>query len=77
MVSFGERSCSTAEYFKAWSQNLGHKEMMTTFFSYGEVQLLRQAEIFRQFHNPQTPIIPSLDEFAKAVAREVRNQTNS
>lgn len=41
----GERICSTPEQFKAWSQNLGHDNVLTTFTSYGEVSKRRQAEI--------------------------------
>jgi integrase/recombinase XerD len=74
LANLGEKICQTPESFKAWSQNLGHEEVLTTFYSYGEVQIHRQAEIFRQFHTPSTPTIPSVDEFAKAVAREMRNQ---
>ena len=33
------------ERFKAWSQNLGHENCLTTFSSYGEVLPSRQAEI--------------------------------
>jgi integrase len=36
-----------AEQFKAWSQNLGHENCLTTFSSYGEIQPSRQAEIIR------------------------------
>ena len=46
LVSLGQQSCKTPEEFKAWSQNIGHESVMTTFNSYGEVQPERQAEIF-------------------------------
>jgi integrase len=36
-----------AEQFKAWSQNLGHENCLTTFSSYGEIPATRQAEIIR------------------------------
>ena len=32
----------TAEQFKAWSQNLGHEKVLTTFLSCGQVQTPRQ-----------------------------------
>ncbi len=32
---------------KAWSQNLGHAQMMTTFTSYGHVEEYRQGEIIK------------------------------
>ena len=36
-----------AEAFKAWSQNLGHENCLTTFSSYGTISPTRQAEIIR------------------------------
>lgn len=41
----GETVCRTPEDFKAWSQNLGHDQVMTTFTSYGAVSGSRQAAI--------------------------------
>ena len=37
-----------AEAFKAWSQNLGHEDCLTTFSSYGTIPPSRQAEIMRR-----------------------------
>jgi integrase len=45
----GERLCQTPEAFKAWSQNLGHDRVMTTFTSYGKVPTRRQAQIIHAF----------------------------
>lgn len=47
LVQLGERICHTPEEFKAWSQNLGHEKVMTTFNSYGTVAPHRQAEIMQ------------------------------
>jgi hypothetical protein len=41
----GERLCRTPEEFKAWSQSLGHEQVLTTFSSYGEVTHQRRAEL--------------------------------
>jgi len=41
-----------AERFKAWSQNLGHENCLTTFSSYGEIPPGRQAEIIRGLAKP-------------------------
>jgi integrase len=46
LVRLGEATCRTPEDFKAWSQNLGHEGVLTTFTSYGQVAGHRQAEIF-------------------------------
>jgi|TARA_B100000315_G_C14592625_1_gene596749 integrase len=45
LAQLGERTCRTPEQFKAWSQNLGHENVLTTFTSYGEVSQGRQKEI--------------------------------
>lgn len=47
LVQLGERTCTTPESFKAWSQNLGHEAVLTTFTSYGRVSPQRQAELIR------------------------------
>lgn len=47
LVQLGERVCTTPEEFKAWSQNLGHEKVLTTFTSYGAVPSHRQAALIR------------------------------
>lgn len=44
----GETLCHSPEEFKAWSQNLGHEDVLTTFNSYGEVAPGRQREVIKQ-----------------------------
>lgn len=41
----GEQVCRTPEQFKAWSQNIGHENPLTTFMSYGHIDEYRQGEI--------------------------------
>jgi integrase len=50
LAQLGERVCRTPEELKAWSQNLGHEDVMTTLRSYGEVPSPRQAEIIGNLH---------------------------
>ena len=45
LAVLGEHVCRTPEDFKAWSQNLGHEKVLTTFTSYGAVAENRQGEI--------------------------------
>lgn len=47
LVGLGEKVCHTPEAFKAWSQNLGHEGVLTTFYSYGSVATHRQGDIIR------------------------------
>ena len=49
LALLGGRICKTPEEYKAWSQNLGHDHVLTTFSSYGNVSSYRQAEIIRAF----------------------------
>jgi hypothetical protein len=37
LALLGGDLCETAEHYKAWSQNLGHDHVLTTFTSYGDV----------------------------------------
>ena len=46
IARLGERTCRTPEEFKAWSQSLGHEQVMTTFQSYGTVPSERCDELF-------------------------------
>jgi len=55
LAQLGEKLCQTPEQFKAWSQNLGHEQVMTTFSSYGAVASGRQAEIIRSLSRPKKP----------------------
>tara|TARA_R110002020_G_scaffold37828_3_gene113978 strand:- start:8239 stop:9345 length:1107 start_codon:yes stop_codon:yes gene_type:complete len=63
----GEARCQTPEAFKAWSQNLGHEQVLTTFTSYGAVATRRQAEIIAALRdcNPQSPQDRPRDELAE------------
>jgi integrase len=47
LVRYGQSLNLTVEEFKAWSQNLGHADMMTTLTSYGSVPVHRQGELIR------------------------------
>lgn len=72
LAALGEQRCQSAEQFKAWSQNLGHEGVLTTFYSYGHVQENRQADIFKQFNEPQSLIdSPDVAVLARALAKEM------
>jgi integrase len=49
LALIGGQLCRSAEEYKAWSQNLGHEHILTTFCNYGDVSSYRQAEIIRAF----------------------------
>lgn len=71
LVQLGQEVCQTPEEFKAWSQNLGHEKVLTTFQSYGEVSYQRQGEILRDLTTPQKITQMDPDEFAKAVCKRL------
>ncbi len=48
LVRFGEKICKTPEEFKAWSQNLGHEQVLTTFSAYGTIDEHNQGEIIKR-----------------------------
>lgn len=71
LAKLGEERCTSAEEFKAWSQNLGHESVLTTFYSYGEVQPERQSEII---HGLESSCLNQSDDpavFAKLIAQEL------
>ena len=68
LVSLGEAQCQTPEQFKAWSQNLGHEGVLTTFTSYGAVGNNRQREIIGSLGKRPHSQRPTAEEIAKAVA---------
>ena len=76
LVSLGEKLCQSPEEFKAWSQNLGHEGVLTTFYSYGDVQTTRQVELIQKLGVPRSNPMEnfSTEELAKAVAREMKKQ---
>lgn len=73
LARLGEQVCQTPEGFKAWSQNLGHEQVLTTFVSYGKVATDRQREIIRGIGMTKRSAQPGVDEFAEAVARILRD----
>jgi integrase len=81
LAALGERICKTPEEFKAWSQNLGHEKVLTTFTSYGAVTESRQGEILlglgagqKEANTPKLPgdVDPATFEAAIALARLAR-----
>ncbi len=72
LAQLGEKLCRTPEDWKAWSQNLGHEGVLTTFTSYGAVGSQRQRELIRGLETRPVEGPLSASEIAKAVARELR-----
>jgi integrase len=68
LTRLGEKICKTPEQFKAWSQNLGHEQVLTTFTSYGHIDKHRQGEIIRLItEGTSEPEEPSLKEISSKI----------
>jgi integrase/recombinase XerD len=72
LVHFGEERCKTPEEFKAWSQNLGHEKVLTTFLSYGAVGYQRQSEIMRGLAAPRPTLNHDAEKFADVVVKRMQ-----
>jgi integrase/recombinase XerD len=67
LALLGQQRCKTPEEFKAWSQNLGHEQVLTTFASYGEIAPSRQAEIIRALGAPNRAEANALEQIEQIV----------
>lgn len=74
LVTLGQQLCQTPEEFKSWSQNLGHDDVLTTLYSYGEVQQHRQGEIIQQLKQPRDLSGQSAVAIAQAVVKAMADQ---
>jgi integrase/recombinase XerD len=72
LAQLGETRCQTPEQFKAWSQNLGHEGVLTTFYSYGSVAPRRQGEIIKDLSAPTKAPVSNTEELAEALLRAMR-----
>lgn len=71
LAVLGGKLCRSPEQFKAWSQNLGHEKVMTTFLSYGQVAASRQVEIIRGLAGSKANS-PELDDLFKQLVDTAR-----
>jgi integrase len=69
LALLGEQLCHGPEEFKAWSQNIGHEDVMTTLRSYGEVPSRRQAEIIRHLAEPAIERDVVLDDVMRSIEK--------
>lgn len=54
MNDLANEHCRTPEDYKAWSQNMGHDDVLTTFSSYGTVPPGRQMELMTRFRSRES-----------------------
>ena len=73
LVKLSQDRCKSPEEFKAWSQNLGHEKVLTTFVSDGAVARDRQGEILRALATPQQPAQSGTNEIVEALFLKFRD----
>ena len=69
LVHLGQTRCKSPEEFKAWSQNLGHENVLTTFISYGQVAVSRQEEILKKILIDNKKVNFTESDLSKIIAR--------
>ncbi|MBI5716622.1 MAG: tyrosine-type recombinase/integrase [Burkholderiales bacterium] len=72
LVQLGQTLCRDAEQFKAWSQNLGHEGVLTTFLSYGSVAQGRQGQIIQALATTDPHPRGSVEALERAVMDAIR-----
>ena len=72
LAKLGEKLCRTPEQFKAFSQNMGHTGVLTTFMNYGEVSQAQQAELIRGLSERSAASAEVVEEMAALVAKYQR-----
>jgi len=75
LTRLGQEICRTPEQFKAWSQNLGHEQVLTTLVSYGEVACPRQGEIIAELSKVDKILSSEVAEIAEAVVNRLSQQS--
>lgn len=69
LARLGFEVCQTPADLKAWSQNLGHVQMLTTFTSYGQIDAHRQGEIIKALG-----AAPGQDDLDDLIAKVIASQ---
>jgi integrase/recombinase XerD len=72
LVQLGQTLCRDAEQFKAWSQNMGHDGVLTTFLSYGAVAPRRQGQIMLELASSPVPSRGEPGAAAKALVEAMK-----
>lgn len=61
LMQLAHRRRLTVEELKAWSQNLGHEQVLTSLTSYGQVSSTRQAELMQKLARDEEPDDRTMD----------------
>jgi integrase len=72
LTRLGGEMCRSVEDYKAWSQNSGHEQVLTTLRNYGRVATERQGEILRGIGLPKPSTQPAVDDLAEALLKKLQ-----
>jgi integrase len=72
LTRLGGEICHSVEEYKAWSQNSGHEQVLTTLMSYGKVATERQGDIIRGIGLPKPSTQPAVDDLAEALLKKLQ-----
>ncbi|MCX5922720.1 MAG: tyrosine-type recombinase/integrase [Candidatus Dependentiae bacterium] len=75
IVNLGYQVCKTAEDSKAWSQNLGHSSLLTTFTSYGHIEEYSQGAIIKRLGKSDDDKPITMRDMQKLLAQNNTNIT--
>ncbi len=73
LVQLGQTLCRDAEQLKAWSQNMGHDGVLTTFLSCGAVAQRRQGQIIQALGLAGGQPTGQAEVLAQAVVQAMRS----
>lgn len=73
LVQLGQTLCRDPEQFKAWSQNLGHEGVLTTFLSYGSVAQHRQGQLMQELAQAPAHLNGDPGAVARAVVEVMKS----
>lgn len=74
LARLGGELCKSAEAYKAWSQNLGHEQVLTTLMNYGTVATDRQGEIIRGLGDTRKLEQSGAEQIADAVVKRLKSE---
>jgi integrase len=75
LTRLGGEMCHSIETYKAWSQNSGHEQVLTTLRNYGTIATERQGEIFQEMNSGSSSLHQSgPDAIAEAVFRKFKSE---
>ncbi|MCD6025918.1 MAG: phage integrase family protein [Solimicrobium sp.] len=69
LVQLGQKIGEAPKQFKAWGQNIGHENVITTFTSYREIGRQRQANVGNELEIPSKNQEINEKKIAGALAR--------